>query len=67
MEKEEKEEEDVGKLTYKRWRTDLERRRMDFIRWRTGRWRINTLPKRPVTKTVTLREFQVIYLKILFH
>ena len=39
----------VGELTYKRWRTDVRRWRIDFIRWRTGRWRTDTLAKRPVT------------------
>ena len=39
---------DVGELTYKRWRTDIRRWRTDFIRWRTGRWRTDTLAKRPV-------------------
>ena len=41
---------DVGELTYKRWRTDIRRWRNDFIRWRTGRWRTDTLAKRPVFK-----------------
>ena len=40
-----------------RWRTDLERWRIDFIGWRTGRWRTDTLAKRPFTKMVTLSEF----------
>ena len=39
---------DVGELTYKRWRTDIRRWRNDFIHWRTGRWRTDTLAKRPV-------------------
>ena len=40
---------DVGELTYQRWRSDIRRWRTDFIRWRTGRWRTDTLAKRPVT------------------
>ena len=43
---------DVGELTYKRWRTDIRRWRNNFIRWRTGRWRTDTLAKRPVTSGI---------------
>ena len=41
---------DVGELTYKRWRTDIRHCRNDFSRWRTRRWRTDTLAKRPVTE-----------------
>ena len=29
------------------WRTDIRRWRIDFIRWRSGRWRSDSLAKRP--------------------
>ena len=35
-------------LAYKHWRTDIRCWRIDFIRWRTGRWRSDSLAKQPV-------------------
>ena len=45
----------VGELTYKRWRTYLRRWRIDLIRWGTGRWRTDTLAKRPVTQRIAMQ------------
>ena len=39
----------VYSVVQQRWRTDIRRWRIDFIRWRTGRWRTDSLVKRPVT------------------